>query len=153
MNLKLWTRKSLLSKPVNWSLIVKNYGFSLLLVAKPHQEDYTDVYTFVWKLCVSYRSLNSITFNIKFPILRFTDSIADLGDSWRYLFTISLYTRSGYHQVCVKKCNQEKIIYSLRVGRKTLLKLYVSVQWTTKWYILYTKNGLHYSLRQKIVFP
>jgi len=37
------------------------WGSLILLTPKPHQEECTDINEFIWRLCVSYRSLNSVT--------------------------------------------------------------------------------------------
>ena len=60
---------------LRWSL-----DFHLLLVARPHQEGCKDIKEFIWRIYVSYRLLNSVTRSFEFPILRFTDSIEELGD-------------------------------------------------------------------------
>lgn len=83
----------------------------LLLTAKPHQESCQDIHAFVWILCVSYCALNIITIGFEFPISRCADSIEDLGDSCGSLYNISLDARNGYHQLSVRKNNQEKIAF------------------------------------------
>ena len=37
------------------------WGSMILLAQKPHQEDVYNIDIFVWRLCVSYRSLNTVT--------------------------------------------------------------------------------------------
>ena len=37
------------------------WGSSIVLAAKPHQEQVTDINEFVWRMCVSYRRLNEVT--------------------------------------------------------------------------------------------
>ena len=73
------------------------WGVLLLLAAKPHQEFCTNIDKFVWRLCVSYIPLNSVTHSFKFPIPRCSHSIEDLGDPYGKLFFISLDDRSDYH--------------------------------------------------------
>ena len=87
------------------------WGSLLLLAAKPDQESCTNILAFIWILCVSYRPLNKITLGFEFPIPRCADSIEDLGDSCGPIFTISLDSRSGYHQIRVRKCDQEKLVF------------------------------------------
>ena len=58
----------------------------LLLVAKPHQENCEDIHVFVWRLCLSYCTLKSITLGFQFSIPRYTDSIEDIGDSCGLLY-------------------------------------------------------------------
>ena len=74
-------------------------GSLLLLAAKSHQESCDDIDFFIWRLCVSYRALNSIPLPFQFPIPRCADSIEDLGDSCGPVYTTSLDARSGYHQI------------------------------------------------------
>ena len=80
-------------------------GSLLLLAAKPHQESCDDINSFIWRLCVSYRALNSITLPFQFPIPRCADSIEDLGDSCGPVYKIFLDARSGYHQIRVRNCD------------------------------------------------
>ena len=87
------------------------WGSLLILVAIPHQESCTNILAFIWRLCVSYRPLNKITLGFEFPIPRCADSIEDLGDSSGPIFTISLDVRSGYRQIRVRKCDQEKLAF------------------------------------------
>ena len=65
----------------------------------------------MWRLCVSYRSLNSVTHGFEFPIPHYTDSIDEFGDSNGSICFISLDTRSGYHQVRVRKSDQENLAF------------------------------------------
>ena len=126
------------------------WGSSLLLTAKPHQESCTNISAFIWRVYVSYRPLNEITLGFEFPISRCADSIEDLGDSCGPIFTISLDTRSGYHQIRVRKCDQEKFLADKR--RQT--KSYPSNQqmyhlFTLQWCSLYGRNGYYCSKTYK----
>ena len=94
------------------------WGSLLLLAATPHQESCTNILSFIWRLYVSCRPLNKITLGFEFPILRCADSIEDLGDSCGSIFTISLDARSGYHQIRVRKCDQEKLVFFTPSGEK-----------------------------------
>ena len=51
------------------------WGSLLLLAAKPHQENCDDIDFFIWRFCVNYRALNSITLPFQLSIPRCTDSI------------------------------------------------------------------------------
>ena len=73
------------------------WGSLMLLAPKPHQKECIDIDDFIWRLCVSYRPLNSVTRSFEFPILRCADSIEDFGDFSGRIYFISLDTRSGYH--------------------------------------------------------
>ena len=44
------------------------WGSSIVLAAKPHQEHISNIYDFVWRMCVSYRRLNQITLPFEYPI-------------------------------------------------------------------------------------
>ena len=46
----------------------RSWGSLLLLAAKSHQYDCTDICNFIWRLCASYQSLNSITNGFEFLI-------------------------------------------------------------------------------------
>ena len=81
------------------------WGALLLLAATPHQQSCTDILAFICRFCVSYRPLNKVTLGFEFPVLRYADSIKDLGDSCGPIFNISLDARSGYHQIRVRKCD------------------------------------------------
>ena len=99
------------------------WGFLLLLAAKPHQESCTNISAFIWRLCVSYQPLNKITLGFEFPIPRCVDSIEDLGNSCSLFFTISLDARSGYHQIRVRKCDQERLAFFTPSGEKGTYKV------------------------------
>ena len=83
----------------------------LLLAAKPHQESCIDINTYIWRLCITYCPLTSVTRSFEFLILRCSDSIEDLGDSYGNLFSISLNARSSYHHIKVRPCDQEKLAF------------------------------------------
>ena len=76
-----------------------HWGFLILLSPKPHQMGCTNINNFLWRLRNSYRSLNSVTKNFKFPIPRCADSIDDFGDFSGRMYFISLDARSGYHRI------------------------------------------------------
>ena len=44
------------------------WGSMIVLAAKPHQEDITDITKFIWRMCVSYRILNSVKKPFEYPI-------------------------------------------------------------------------------------
>ena len=76
-----------------------HWGSLILLSPKPHQMGCTNINNFLWRLRSSYRSLNSVTKNFKFPIPRCADSIDDFGDFSGRMYFISLDARSGYHRI------------------------------------------------------
>jgi hypothetical protein len=87
------------------------WGSLVVLAPKPHQEDVEHVSDFIWRMCVSYGRLNSVTLPFKYPIPRCEDAIDDFGNSVGKLFFISLDARSGYHQVAVRACDQDKLAF------------------------------------------
>ena len=56
------------------------------------------------------------------------DSIEDLSDSCGPTFTISLDARNGYHQIRVRKCDQEKLAFITLSGKRRYMKFYPSDQ-------------------------
>ena len=91
-------------------------GSLLLLVANSHQENCMSIGSFVLWLCISYRLLNSITLNCELPIPRCIDNIEDLDDACGYLFMILFDASIDCHQDRIRKCDQEKLLSSLREG-------------------------------------
>ena len=57
------------------------WGSPLVLAPKPHQETITNIDDFIWRMCVSYRKLNSVTLPFEYPIARCNDSSDNFGDS------------------------------------------------------------------------
>jgi hypothetical protein len=94
------------------------WGSLVVLAPKPHQEDVTNIVDFVWRMCVSYRKLNSVTLPFEYPIPRCKDAINDFSDSAGRLYFISLDARSGYHQVFVRTCDQDKLAFFSPDGKK-----------------------------------
>ena len=88
---------------------MKVHGSLLLFTTKPHQEDCTDIQTFIWRLYVSYRPLNSITPSFEYYTPRCSDIIEDFENFCGSLSMISLENCSGYYQVKVRQCDQENI--------------------------------------------
>ena len=72
----------------------------------------------MWRLCVSYRGLNRVTKPFMFPIPRCADSIGDFGDSNGTMLFITLYVKQGYHQICVRYCDKEKLVFFTPDGSK-----------------------------------
>jgi hypothetical protein len=87
------------------------WGSLVVLMPKPHQEDVENISDFFWRMCVLYCRLNSVTLPFEYPIPRCKDAIDDFGDSAGKLFFISLDTRSGYHQVAIRACDQDKLVF------------------------------------------
>ena len=87
------------------------WGSMIVLAPKPHQEHIVDIHDFIWRMCVSYRRLNSVTKPFQFPIPRCDDSINILEQGLSTLFTVALDANSGYHQVKVKENDQDKLAF------------------------------------------
>ena len=94
------------------------WGSSIVLAAKPHQEQVTDINEFVWRMCVSYRRLNQVTLPFEYPIPRCDDAIDDFGDSNGRLYFISLDNKTGYHQIGVRYADQSKLAFFGPDGKK-----------------------------------
>ena len=78
---KITTEHTIQLKNNNWIRdCTKPWSDLLLLAAKLHQESCVQIDKFVWRLCISYYPLNSVTRSFEFPIPRCSDSIEDLGD-------------------------------------------------------------------------
>ena len=87
------------------------WGFPIVLAPKPHQEHVSNIYDYVWRMCISYRGLNRVTKIFAYPISRCDSSIEDMGDCVGVIFCIRLDAKQGYHQVKVKEANQEKLAF------------------------------------------
>ena len=90
----------------------------IVLAPKPHQEHVTDIDNFVWRMCVSYRGLNKITNPFEYPISRCDIVIEDLGDGNGIIYFICLDAAQGYHQIRVRKCDQDKLAFFAPDGKK-----------------------------------
>ena len=99
------------------------WGSLLLLSPKPHQEGCTDINDFIWRLCISYRSLKGVTKSLEFPIPRYSDSIEGFGDSSGRICFISLDISSGYHHIRVRTIDQEKSVFFTRNRKYKTFKL------------------------------
>jgi hypothetical protein len=83
--------------------------FKAVLAAKPHQEHVLKINDFVWRFCVNYVPLNSVTRIIAYPIPRCNSAVfIELGNGiWLWLFNAP----SGYHQLAVALTSQEKLAF------------------------------------------
>jgi hypothetical protein len=89
------------------------WGSLIILVPKPHQEEVEKIEDFIWHMCCSYRKVNGVTLPFEYPIPRCEDAIEDFGDSAGKLLFIGLNARSGYHQIAVRECDQDKLAFFL----------------------------------------
>jgi len=87
------------------------WGSRIVLAAKPHQENIDDIKEFVWRMCVSYRKLNSVTKPFEFPIPRCDDAITVLEVGGDAIYIITVDARQGYHQVTVRRIDRDKLAF------------------------------------------
>ena len=83
--------------------------FKAVLAPKPHQEHVRDIKDFVWRFCVNYVPLNSVTRIIAYPIPRCDSAVfVEFGNGQcLWLFDAP----SGYHQLAVSEASQEKLAF------------------------------------------
>jgi hypothetical protein len=83
--------------------------FKCVLAAKPHQEHVRDIADFVWRFCVNYVPLNSVTRIIAYPIPRCDSAVFIEFGNGKFLWLFD--APSGYHQLAVEKKSQEKLAF------------------------------------------
>ena len=83
--------------------------FKALLAAKPHQEHIRCIDEFVWRFCVNFIPLNSVTKLIAYPIPRCDSAVFnEFGQGrWRWMFDAPM----GYHQLAVALASQDKLAF------------------------------------------
>jgi hypothetical protein len=83
--------------------------FKALLVAKPHQEHVRCIDDSMWRFCVNYIPLNSVTHLIAYPIPRCGSAVHNkFGQGkWRWMFDAPM----GYHQLAIALASQEKLAF------------------------------------------
>ena len=87
-----------------------------LLAPKPHQESVTDIDNFVWRFCVNYIPLNSVTRVVAYPVPRCDDAVQTCfgGSKFKWLMDAP----SGYHQIRVAASSQPKLAFAGPDGSK-----------------------------------
>jgi hypothetical protein len=83
--------------------------FKALLAPKLHQEHVRNIDNFVWRFCISYIPLNSITQIIAYPIPR-CDSAINVEFSLGVLYWL-FNAPLGYHQLAIALASQEKLAF------------------------------------------
>ena len=83
--------------------------FKCVLAAKPHQEHVRDINDFIWRFCVNYQPLNSVTRIIAYPIPRCDSAVFVEFGNGRFLWLFD--APSGYHQLAVAIASQEKLAF------------------------------------------
>jgi hypothetical protein len=84
--------------------------FKALLAPKPHQEHITNIDDFVWRFCVNFIPLNTVTKVIAYPIPRCDSAVMlAFGDGvWFWLMDAP----QGYNQIAVEKQSREKLVFA-----------------------------------------
>ena len=83
--------------------------FKAVLAPKPHQEHVRHIDEFIWRFCINYTPLNSVTWVIAYPIPRCDSAVSEefgMG-KWMWMFDAP----SGYHQLAVAPDSQEKLAF------------------------------------------
>ena len=115
---KLSTNISLIWRIVGWSLIAKVHGVQFYcLLLNLIKMIVLILIIFIWRLCISYRLLNSIIRSFEPLTPRCTNSIENLGDSYGSLST------SGYHQVNVIPYDQDKLAFFAPYSKNKMFKV------------------------------
>jgi hypothetical protein len=99
------------------------WGSLIVLAPKPHQEHIDNISDFVWRMCASYRKLNSVTLPFACPIPRCDDAIDDFGDGVGRLWFVSLDAYQGYHQIRVCFLDRDKLVFFGPDGKKYTFKV------------------------------
>ncbi len=84
--------------------------FKALLAPKPHQENISNTFDFVWRFCVNYIPLNQITRPIAYPIPRCDSAVNMSFGLARFLWLF--VTPSGYHHISVAPASQAKLAFA-----------------------------------------
>ena len=99
------------------------WGSMIVLAAKPHQEGITDIAKFIWRMCVSYRKLNSVTKPFEYPIPRCDDAVTIVMVGSTVMWIITVDARQGYHQVAVRRIDREKLAFFAPDHKKYTFKV------------------------------
>ena len=83
--------------------------FKALLAPKPHQEHVCDIKDFVWRFCVNYIRLNSVTKQIIYPIPRCDAAVSISFGKAKFWWLMD--APMGYHQMKVAENSSEKMAF------------------------------------------
>ncbi len=83
--------------------------FKALLDPKPHQEQVRDIDNFVWRFCVNYIPLNSVTRINAYPIPHCNLAINE--EFGQGVFFWLWDAPMGYHQLAIALASQEKLAF------------------------------------------
>ncbi len=92
-----------------WQIHDGCWLFKALLAPKPHQEHVRDINKFVWRFCVNYIPLNSVTRIIAYPIPHCNLAINE--EFGQGVFFWLWDAPIGYHQLAVALASQEKLAF------------------------------------------
>ncbi len=81
-----------------------------LLAPKPHQENVTNIDDFVWRFCVSYVALNSVTKLITMPIPRCDSAVGNAFGQSKFRWLTDAV--SGYNQIRVAPSSRPKLAFA-----------------------------------------
>ena len=84
--------------------------FKALMAPKPHQEHVTDIKDFVWRFCVNYIPLNSVTRIVAYPIPRCDSAVGNAFGNGKLMWLFD--APHGYHQLRVSECTREKLAFA-----------------------------------------
>ncbi len=90
------------------------WGSPVVLASKPDQA-HVHWSDFVFRLCISYRNLNTVTRPFTFPITRCDEAVERVGDA-QYYITADL--DAGYWQVEMNPASREKSAFFIAAGKK-----------------------------------
>ena len=105
-------------------------GSIIVLASKPHQENILNIDDFIWRMCVYYRKLNSITNTFEFPILPCDGDISTVGAGSNKIWIISLDARQLYYQISVCHVDRENYLSSYHINKNIRSLLFHSVPLT-----------------------
>jgi hypothetical protein len=83
------------------------WGSPIVVASKPNQ-GHIHWTQYVFRLCVSYRSLNAITRPFRFPVTRCDDAIEQIGEA-KYIITMDL--DAGYWQMKLSEASRAKTAF------------------------------------------
>ena len=81
-----------------------------LLAPKPHQENVTSIDNFVWRFCVNYAPLNTVTRVVAMPIPRCDEAVGNTFGNAKFRWLMDAI--SGYNQLRVTESSQEKLAFA-----------------------------------------
>ncbi len=98
-----------------------------LVAPKPHQEHVRDIDKFVWRFCINYILLNSVTRIIDYPIPHCNSSITE--EFSQGVFFWLWDAPMGYHQLALALASQEKLAFQ---GPNTIKWTYIVMPFSPK---------------------